>query len=241
MKFLTFAITSLGCFFLNSCFDIREEIWIEADGSGRAKLEYVIPSSALGLAGGEQGLRQDVERLIDSEPNLHLDEFKVTAAGTNSIITLKTSTESMLSLIDMQDNEVAQSLPAAASGIAGAFDVKIDGLAVEFDRRIDLQQALGFASLAISGRQREQRQLHYIIHLPTVAGTHNATETADAGRTLIWNYTLGEALSSPINTSFRARIPIPWWVYAGAALLLALLVLALSKAWKRHMRRNSEA
>ena len=86
-----------------------------------------------------------------SEPNLHLDEFKVTAAGSDSIITLKASTESMLSLVDMQDNEVLQSLPDAASGIAGKFDVKLDGLAVDFDRRIDLQQALGFASLVVSG------------------------------------------------------------------------------------------
>lgn len=239
MRFLTFVIAALGCLLFNSCFDVREEIWIESDGSGRAELNYVIPSSALGLAGGEQGLREETQRVIDSFPDLQLDEFKVTPSGNDSIITLKASTSSILSLLDAKDNEVLKSMSETTSGFAGSFDVKLDGLVVDFDRKIDLQKALGFASLAISNAQRQRRQLHYIIHLPNKAGTHNATQTADGGRTLIWKHSLSEALSSTVSTSFRVKIPIPWWIFAGAALLAALFVWVLIKTYRRRRRRNS--
>lgn len=233
MKIIPFLLCFLGCLLLNSCFDIREEIWIGSDGSGRAKLDYDVPSSALALIGGEEGLRDQVQRLFDSEPELNLDELTVTPAGGDSTITLKASTESMLSLIDMQENEVLKNLPESAMGIAGEFDVKLDGLAINFDRRIDLQKALGLASLVISGDQRRQRSLNYIIHLPNEAETHNATRTTDNGRTLIWEYTLGEALSKPISTNFLVKIPIPWWAYVVVALLIGLIAWTISKVWRR--------
>ncbi|MEP4078648.1 hypothetical protein [Haloferula sp.] len=239
MRFLFLILAVLGCLFLNSCIDVREEIWIERDGSGRAILEYVIPSSALELAGGEEGLRAEAQRIIDSLPDLHLDEFTVTPANGDSTITLKASTNSMLSLLDAGDNEVLKNLPKTTTGFAGAFDVKLDGLVVDFKREINLKEALGFASLAISSSQRQKRSLHYIIHLPAEASTHNATETENGGQTLIWKYPLSEALTSPISTDFRVRIPVPWWVFAGAGLLVAFFLWVLVKIWKRRRRRTS--
>jgi hypothetical protein len=233
MRFLAIFLTTLGCLILNSCFDVREEIWIKPDGSGRAEVNYSVPSSALALAGGENGIQDEIQRIFDSEPELRLDEFVATSSGGDTNIRIKASTDSMLSLIDMQDNEVLKNLPEAASGFAGEFDVKLDGLAISFDRRINLQKTLGIASLVISGEQRQKRKLTYIIHLPNKPESHNAPSTADAGRTLIWNYTLGDALSSPISTSFIVKIPIPWWAYAGVALLLALLAWSLTKLIRR--------
>jgi hypothetical protein len=233
MRFLPIFITSLGCLLLNSCFDVREEIWISPDGSGRAEMNYTIPSSAVTLAGGENGLRDQVQRIFDSEKALHLDEFVTTSSGGNTDIHIKASTTSMLSLVDMQENEVLRSLPEIASGFAGEFDVKLDGLAIDFDRRIDLQKTLGMASLVISGEQRQQREMTYIIHLPNKPESHNATKTSDGGHTLIWEYTLGDALSLPISTSFIVKIPIPWWAYVGVALLLIFIVWSLTKLFCR--------
>ena len=239
MRFLAFLLTSLGCLLLSSCFDIREEIWISANGTGRAELNYTVPSSAITLAGGEKGLREEVQRLFDSEPALKLDELSITPNGSDTLISLRASTDSMLSLIDLQENEAFSSLPDTALGFAGAFQVSLDGLTVNFDRRIDLQKALGLASLAISGDQRNKRQLRYVIHLPNQPETHNASEATDGGRTLIWNYTLGEALASPISTSFQAPIPIPWFLIAGVILLVVILLWAIAKVWRRKMSSRS--
>jgi hypothetical protein len=239
MRSLASAMAFVGCLLLSSCFDIREEIWIESDGSGRAELEYVIPSSALGLGGGEELLRKEVQRLIDSEPDLHLDSLAVSSNGKDSTISLKVSIDSMLSLISMQDNEVFRSMPESASGFIGEFDVSLAGLTVDFKRRIDLKGTLGLASLAISKDQREQRRLYYAIHLPNEAASHTATEVADEGRTLIWDYSLAQALSSPIDTNFRARIPIPWWLYAAFTSLLALFIWAIIKVRKGRLRKRS--
>lgn len=240
MRSLLFLLCTLACLLLNSCFDVREEIWIKADGSGRAELEYVVPSGTFGLVGGESGLREKVQELIDSEPDLHLEELTITSHAGDTTITLKASTDSMVSLIGMQENEIIKTLPESALGFGGEFDVKLEGLAVSFDRRIDLQKALGLASLAISGNQRRQRNLNYTIHLPNKPKTHNATGTGDNGRTLIWEYTLGEALSKPISTNFLVKIPLPWWAYAGAALIAALIIFGGIKAWRRLRTRQTQ-
>jgi len=231
-------LCTLACSLLNSCFDVREEIWIKADGSGRAEMEYVVPAGALGLIGGESGLGEKIQELVDSEPDLHLEELTITSNAGDTTIILKASTDSMISLIGMQENEIIKALPESALGFGGQFDVKLEGLAVSFDRRIDLQKALGLASLAITGSQRRQRNLNYTIHLPNQPKTHNATGTADNGRTLIWEYTLGEALSKPINNQFLVKIPIPWWAYTGAALLAALIIFGGVKAWCRLKTRK---
>ena len=238
MRFLHLLLTTLACLLLSSCFDIREEIWINPNGSGRAEMEYVVPTGALGLIGGESGLRERVQELIDSEPDLHLEALTLTSSAGNTTITLKAFTDSMVSLIGMQENEIIKSLPESARGIGGEFNVKLEGLAVSFDRQIDLQKALGLASLAISGNQRHQRNLNYTIHLPNKPTTHNATRTTDNGRTLIWEYTLGEALSKPINHHFLVKIPIPWWAYAGAAIIAALIIFGGVKVWRRLKTRR---
>ncbi|MGB6221572.1 hypothetical protein [Haloferula sp.] len=239
MRFLTLAITTLGCLLLSSCFDIREEIWIHADGSGRGEFDYSIPASALALVGGEQGLRTKVLSIIESEPDIQLDEFRLTTSGDDVIIKLKVSVGSMLSLIDLQNSAAVKNLPDSASGFIGSFEVGIKGLSVDFRRHVDLKNSLGIGALAISSNQRKARRLNYTIHLPNVATRHNATKTADQGRTLIWEHSLGEALSSPLDTDFQMRIPIPWWAYALFALCAALFAWVLSRVWRRRFRPKS--
>ncbi|MFC7338464.1 hypothetical protein ACFQY0_14815 [Haloferula chungangensis] len=239
MKLLPYLLCFLGCWLLSSCFDVREEIWVAADGSGRAEMTYTVPATSLKLIGGESELRNQIHKLIDSEPELQLDELTITTSEGEAAITLKASTPSMLSLIEMQDNEVIRNLPKAASSFAGEFDVEWEGLAIDFDRRIDLQRALGFAALAVSSDQRRKRSLQYIIHLPNRAAVHNATRTEDEGRTLIWEFSLGDALASPLEIDFLVHIPIPWWVYLILTLIAVLIIAILVKARRRSAFRQS--
>lgn len=237
MRFLTGTFAILACLFLAGCFDVREEIWIERDGSGRAAFEYVIPRSALAIVGGEAGLEAEIRKLFDSEPDLRLDGLSITGSGREATIALEASTDSMLSLTDLPDNELIKDLPDATKGFAGSFDVRLDGLAIEFQRKIDLKQALGLATVAIGGDQRRERRLSYIIHLPTAAKTHDATRAENGGKTLVWDYSLGEALLKPVNTSFRADIPIPWWIILAALTVLGLLAWGATRIWRRRSRR----
>ncbi|MEM1083665.1 MAG: hypothetical protein AAGI48_06045 [Verrucomicrobiota bacterium] len=223
----------LSCLLLGGCFDVREEIWIERDGSGRAAFDYRLPRRALELAGGEAGLKAEVGKLIDSEPELHLDALRITEDGKEARIELELSTDSMLSLLDMPENEHYEELPDATKGFAGNFDIRLRGLSLDFKRRIDLKEALGLASIAIGPEQRRERRLKYIIHLPAIPDEHNAMQVENEGRTLIWDYTLGEALRDPVNTTFQVRIPLPWWIWLIVASTITLIVFASIFVWKR--------
>jgi hypothetical protein len=232
-------LAGLACLLLSACFDIREEVWVRADGSGRAELNYTLPESALLLAGGTSGIEARVRELVATQPKIRLDAVDVNTGNDEAKIAVKLSTDSMLSLIDLQKSEAFQQMPDAASNIAGTVVLKLKGLDIDFTRTVKVREALGFASLAIGGEERAKRSLEYIIHLPKAAKESNATTVADGGKTLVWKATLGEALRKPVVTRFRAAMPIPWYAHAAAGLiLLGSIALVLRIRRKRRQRRE---
>jgi hypothetical protein len=223
-----------AAFALSACFDIREEIHIHRDGSGKAALDYTIPASALLLGGGKEGMEGKIRELVASQPKLRLDSVKVTEAGADEArIEVRISTDSMLALLDMQESEAFRELPSAAGKLAGHIDFRLRGLDLYFARTVEVREALGLAALAIGGEERAKRKLTYIVHLPKAASESNATSVSDDGRTLVWEATLGEALRAPLVTRFRAPLPIPWYAHAGALALIAGLV-----GWGLRIRRR---
>lgn len=230
----------LACLLLSACFDIREELWIHRDGSGRAELAYTIPASALRIGGGSAGMEEKIRELVASQPELRLDSLRVSAHGEEEAkIEVALSTDSMLALLDLRKSEAFGELPAAAGEIVGSIDVRLRGLDLDFTRSIRVREALGLAALAIRGEDRRGRRLEYRVHLPAPARESNATRTADGGKTLVWSASLGEALAKPLVTHFRTRLPIPWFVHLAGALVLAgsaALVLRLRR--KRRQRRE---
>lgn len=233
-------LAALAALALSACFDIREELHIHRDGSGKAALDYTVPASALLLAGGKEGMEEKIRALIASQPKLRLDAVTVDQAGPDEArIAVKISTDSMLALLDMQESEAFGELPSAARKLAGHIDLRLRGLDLHFLRTVEVREALGLGALAISGKERAKRTLTYIVHLPKAASESNATTVADHGRTLIWEATLGEALRRPLVTRFRAPLPIPWYVHAGVlALILGLAGWALRVIRRRRRRAD---
>jgi hypothetical protein len=228
----------LACLLLAGCFDIREELWVHRDGSGKAELTYVIPASALLLAGGEDGLEEKIRTMIASQPKLSLDALQIKEIETGVEVSATVSTKSMLSLLDLKKGEGARQLPGAALDIAGNFDVRLQGLDIDFTRTVKVKEALGMLSIGVGKEERETRRLVYILHLPVPPEESNAMKVEDGGKTLKWETTLGEAIKKPVVTSFRARMPIPtelWYSLALVIVALTALVRMVSK-WRRKSR-----
>jgi hypothetical protein len=223
-----------ACLLLSACFDIREEVWIERNGAGRAELRYTVPESALLFNGGA----------IATQPSLMLDGVSVEVKDDRATVTVKVSTKSLLSLLDLKKSESFQNLSETTANIAGHFDVRLRWLDLDFSRSVQVKEALGLAALAIGAEERQNRRLTYIIHLPKAAKETNATQVTDDGKTLTWDYTLGEAMKKPVVTRFRATMPIPRYAWAAAA--GALLAVVGSAAWvtkkiRRLSRRNTSS
>jgi hypothetical protein len=227
----------LACLLLTACFDIREELWVHRDGSGKAELTYVVPASTVMLTGGTEGLERKIRELIATQPMLKLEALSVTEGERGVTVAATVTTESMLSLVDLKKSDDMRTLPGAATDIAGDFDVRLQGLDIDFSRTIKVRDALGLAAIGVGAEDRKNRKLTYVLHLPKRAESSNAMIVEDDGKTLKWEATLGEAMSKPLVTSFRARMPVPVAVWYGLGLVVVALTVLMRKVWKWRKRR----
>lgn len=209
---------------LASCIDGREEIWVNADGSGRADVSYFLPAAAARFQGGETGVRRMIEGFLKNTPGISTSSCEVTTEGDRMKIRVRTSFDSALDLKDIAKGDALHQLPSSASGLTGDFQVAVQGMSVDFARTIKAGDALpGSTFMPVS--QFKDRRLTYIIHLPAAATSSNATRTENSGRTLVWDFPLAQAIQGPVTTRFTAPIPFPHWAIASIWSVVALIVV----------------
>ncbi len=223
---------------LVSCIDGREEIWLNADGSGRADIRYSLPASAAAFQGGEAGIRRMIGGFLNNTPAIASSSYEVTTEEDRLKIRVRASFDSAMDLKEIAGGNSLEQLPSSAANLAGEVTVNLRGLSVDFSRTISAGKALP-GSVFMPASNFEGRNLTYIVHLPAAATETNATRVEDGGRTLVWSFPLSQAIKSPVITRFKARIPIRTRLLAFAiAGTLALGFLALLGIWKlRRMKR----
>ena len=206
---------------LSSCIDGREEVWLEADGSGRSEISYTIPSTIATMQGGEEGIRKMINGFLKDTPEITSSDCEISEEEDRLRIKVRAAFDSALDLKEVAEGPSIGKLPSSASHLAGVVDVKIRGRTLDFSRSISPSKALPGSSF-LPASQFESHRLVYIMHLPTVAFENNATRVENNGRTLIWDIALLDALKTPIVTRFQMEIPIPWKLVSGIAIPLTL-------------------
>jgi hypothetical protein len=203
---------------LASCIDGREEIWLNADGSGRAEIHYSLPAAAAKFQGGETGVQRMIVGFLQGSPAVSGSTCEVSTVGERLQIRVCTEFASALELQKIATGKALAKLPSSATGLTGDFDVKLHGLSVDFTRTIRAGDALpGAVFMPVASIK--DRALTYIIHLPRAATRSNATRVEDSGRTLVWEVPLAVALQGPVVTRFRAPIPPPRWALVAGGVL----------------------
>lgn len=205
---------------LSSCIDGHEEYWIAADGSGRAEVDYQIPSTVAHLHGGENGIRAALREFLDSTPELKNPTLQVTTEGSQLRVKASVAFDSALDLRKVAAGASIHELPDSASHLAGAIHAETHGRTLDFKRTIFAAKAIPGVGL-MPASQLDGHSLTYIMHLPTAASESNATRTADSGKTLIWECPLAQAVERPFVTRFQMPVPLPWswmlWITAPIA------------------------
>lgn len=236
---LRFFAIATACL-LVSCIDGREEIWLNADGSGRADISYSLPAAAAKFQGGENGVRKMLGDFLGKTPAIKNPSYEVTTNEGRLTIHVQGSFDSALELKDISKGESMEKLPSSATGLTGSTVVSLNGRTVDFSRTIDAGSALPGSSF-MPASQFEGHRLSYIIHLPLAAMESNATRTEDEGRTLVWDFPLAQAIKGPVATTFKAKVPIPVWVLASAgSVTFAAGFLALFTFRKLRSRKQSD-
>lgn len=208
-----------GCLLLFSCIDGHEEYWLEADGSGRALIRYDVPAAFAASMGGIAGIEEVLDRFIRETPTLTDATRQVTRREERLTVELKASFKSVVDLIDSVSGDSAL-VPAGVESplepLIGKFDVRQQGLKVDFTRTVFPSKALP-GSFFMPAAQLDGRHLVYILHLPTAARESNATRTEGDGRTLIWDQPFKGGAVKQLALRFKADLPLPWRLIAGAA------------------------
>lgn len=212
-------LTASALLSLASCFDLREEVWIERDGSGRAELTCVVPAQALALQGGETALRRRIEEALATSGTVRDSSLTVTRQGKDAVVRVEARFDSVKgrSMVGME------SAPFFVRHMAGDIRVGVRGRTIDFSRVVSAGKAVPGARF-LPAAQTRGRSLEYRVHLPVTATTSNATRTEDGGKTLIWHYPLEQALREPVALSFTAKAPLPrrlFWGLAAGSLLAA--------------------
>lgn len=210
---------------LCSCIDSREEYWLEPDGSGRAEITYHLPAAAATVHGGESGLREMISSFLKGTPEIADSTCEVAIEETRVRIKINVAFDSALALRDLRNGESMKTLPAAATHLAGEVTAGLRGRTLEYSRKISASKALPGA-IFLSAAELEGHRMTYIMHLPSAPMETNATRVENAGRTLVWDIPLKQALKSPIVTRFEMQIPIPWSLVATIAIPLSGVAFA---------------
>lgn len=218
MIFMRIMLLLVACL-LSACIDGHEEIWLEANGSGRAEISYSLPQAAARFQGGEAGVSEMIEKFLADNPAIRSSSHRVRTEGDRLEIFVTATFGSALDLKEFATGPSLEALPSSASALAGEVMIETRGRTVDFARRIAPGSALPGASL-LPASNFEGRSLRYTIHLPVAPLESNATRSLNGGRTLVWDFPLADAIRSPITTRFVAKVPIPPWLVAASALLL---------------------
>ncbi|GAA5480974.1 hypothetical protein [Haloferula sargassicola] len=228
-----------GILLLASCFEVREEVWVHRDGSGRLQIDLTVPARAVSLAGGGTELRASLDSWFASNPQVVLESLTVhpPTDGGDQTLTLTATAPSLRDLATLSEHPSSEAPVPGMEKLAGDFDVRVSAMGIDFHRQLDLSDALGLAKFAITPSERRERKLDYIVHLPTASRSNNADQVLDGGRTLIWHRTLGQALAAPVEMRFQAPLPFP--VLPIAAGGLVTLGLAAFFAIRRLRRGRS--
>jgi hypothetical protein len=228
-------LAALAACLLASCIEGHEEVWIHADGSGRAEVTYLIPAKAAVARGGPDGFRQSIEKELAVIDGFRETKVEVTRQDERLRIFVSLAFDSALALRELTTAEGASALSPAARHFSGETDIRFKGLNVEVTRTMSPGKALPGAGF-LPASNWQGRQLRYTMHLPQAVLASNATRVENHGRTLVWEIPLADAIAAPVVTRFETRVPIPWWAYA---VLAGAVTVPLGWWLRRRMARAS--
>ncbi len=236
---LRLLFVSVFALLFSSCLDCHEEVWLNSDGSGKARIRVNIPSQAARLYGGEIGVKKMVTRYLEETPAFQSYAVDTSIQEDRLHIDVSVSFENAMDLSETTTSASFDQLPAAARDLAGHTDVRFEGLNILFHRKIDLTRVIPGSAL-ISQEQLKGYSIETIVHLPKAATDSNADTISNDNKTLIWKSSISRAFREPLHQTFTMPLPLPWGniialAVGGLAVLIAIALFV--RSGKRRRRK----
>jgi hypothetical protein len=226
----------------SSCLDSHEEVWLNADASGTAKVKISIPLAATLIHGGEKGVKSMVVDFMEASPAFTTYTVETSTKKDQIQIDVSITFKDALELTNINSGPAFDKLPSAARDLIGYTKINFHGTDLNFHRKIDLTRAIPGSGF-ITKEQLKGHGLTTIIHLPKAATSHDAQSSADSGEVLTWNTPIERAFREPLNQSFTMPLPIPWFKVVAILLLIMISIGALFyyiyRRWKMKALRDT--
>lgn len=245
MKCVLFPLMAILLMLLNSCIDGDEEVFIHADGSGRMKVQYRVPSMVMSDKDSAE-LVELIERKVGREDKLTLITNRVEEKHGQKVIEIEIAATSVIELQELLVENESLTGGGAAPGksnkmlqsLLGDAQVDVDGGIVGVTRDVNLDsllsEYLGKRGATLLG----DSEFRYTVHLPEAAEQSNAHDILSGGKTLKWTFLLRECQQHPIRMEFKAPIPIPWWIYALLVMVICGLVFVGWLIFKKRSKKS---
>lgn len=208
-----------------SCLDVREEFWIHEDGSAEAEITLHMPRRATLALGGPEGVQAMAEKLLTDEKSIDSYEAQVSESGERVSLKVHCAVDQLVAFDNLRKSiQSREDINPAVRKMIGEFDIGLEGLSgVSVRRRV----APGEAVPALRWLPKSQTEGHgfvKIMHFPKAVKHHNAHESWDDGRSLMWESSLANAIQTPMVYEFVMPYPIPWaWAISAAVGVIAIL------------------
>lgn len=218
-------------FLMCSCLDVDEEIRIRADGSAHARLHYDFPSAAAAPHGGPDGLVRMLRKSIDQWPQISINELSTHQHRGRTSLRFDLEILDLAGLLEAwnavpADTDPFAELPSAAREVLGSIRFRQEGRRLEIEREIKLAQSFPGSRLLPASHSRG-RFFRHRLHLPVPADETNANHRENAGRTLVWEIPLHDALRGPVRMRATLTAPVPWLSYGLVAFVVLLMIIIL--------------
>ncbi|MBM4402812.1 MAG: hypothetical protein FJ042_00240 [Candidatus Cloacimonetes bacterium] len=215
---------------LVGCIQYDEELWLNRDGSGRAKIRIIHRSSYPNT--------QEIIRKSQL-PGIHLINYEVRKSEGNVIYNIYFKFDSIEAYNNVNDR-------VSNIDFWGKTTLNIDkDRTIRFQRRISLgsqeDEFLDDDILESIFHQHvtEDFRWTYKLHVPWRIVTANAsTEDVDnAGKTITWSYDTDHIWNKSVTMSAEMRKDLPYLVFILAG--LGVIIIAFSLYWLLSIKRKS--
>ena len=234
----------LPALLLQSCLiEGEEEIWIEADGAGKIRIQYTVPTQMVKTMGNPDDYIRAIREIDEREDGarvtaLSFDEVgKQSLFGGSSRFILEAEFDDILQFFELAERNENDFVSATGSNtdtletIVGEIDLEMNFLKPQVERTVSFEKLLP-KTVHKFPNALGQSSFSYIYHLPFPIEETNAHQISEDRKTVQWKFLLKEHVTKPLVMKLETNIPLPWWFIA----IITILALIVIRVLYRVMR-----
>ena len=226
----------LPTLFLQSCLiEGEEEIWIDADGAGKVRIQYTLPTRMVKTMGDPQAYIRAIREIDEKEDGAKVTALSFEEIGKQSLLggqsrfIMEAEFDDVLKFFEIAERNEQDFVAETGAdsddleNIAGDIDLEMNLLTPRVKRTISLDHLLPPTARKFPNALGKS-SFSYTYHIPFPIEKTNAHYVSEDKKTVRWKFLLKEHVDKPLVMELETSIPLPWWLIA-IIVILSLIVI----------------